>query len=417
MLWVRTWQERDRAAKKRPVREKGEPTAPSEGPQAPGACVLAARGRHPSCLGFSLETAGFGVSSLCLGRILEVQRYHPGQRAVLPPCTCHPPLPAGLLLSCTSPAAHGETPAELCLLCLLCFWGAVRCPWAGAAEQKPSRSFSPGEGWGRREELSQNLPVCAGEPEQSTSPSAKCLCLHELGLQAQPKIQPVPWQHSARVLHLQKIPQGGPRPKTVSLQTWAVTGRSPWALVLAFTCCCVLKFSISGFRHSRQISPGNNWAGAVELSSQESSRTLPGLGGPHPAGDPGTGGLEGPRGSEGCGQDPASPSSTGRSLAAAASLAGDFPAARVLPKAVGALDAGHTLGSTEWDPGTQGAPGGFRDGGKEAQMQDSREANGEGSEPGCKSRGCLACVKGRGCSSCLLMHSWVNTGVEKKELS
>lgn len=79
------------------------------------------------------------------------------------------------------------------------------------------------------------------------------------------------------------------------------------------------------------------------------------------------------------------------------------------------LDAGHTLWTREWDPGVQGAPGGFRDGGKEALNAGFQR--GEGSQPGCKSQGCLACLKGRGCSSCLLMHSWVNTGVEKKELS
>lgn len=34
--------------------------------------------------------------------------------------------------------------------------------------------------------------------------------------------------------------------------------------------------------------------------------------------------------------------------------------------AVGLLDAGHILWIREWDPGTRGAPGGFRDWGKEA---------------------------------------------------
>lgn len=34
--------------------------------------------------------------------------------------------------------------------------------------------------------------------------------------------------------------------------------------------------------------------------------------------------------------------------------------------AVRVLDAGHTLWTREWDPGTQGALGRFRDGGKEA---------------------------------------------------
>lgn len=111
VLRVRKWQEWDQAAKKCPIREKGEPTAPSEGPQVPGACVLAARGRRPSWLGlfFFLETSGFRVSSLCLVRKLEVQHYHPGQRAVLPPLHMSPSLsplvPAGVLPCCTRPAA------------------------------------------------------------------------------------------------------------------------------------------------------------------------------------------------------------------------------------------------------------------------------------------------------------------------
>lgn len=124
--------------------------------------------------------------------------------------------------------------------------------------------------------------------------------------------------------------------------------------------------------------------------------------------------MEKPRRAEGLGQVPSQPQGHwGGSLDGSASLARGFSCSQGPSQEL--LDAGHTVWTREWDPGMQGAPGGFRDGGKEALNAGFQR--GEGSQPGCKSQGCLACLKGRGCSSCLLMHSWVNTGVEKKELS
>lgn len=63
----------------------------------------------------------------------------------------------------------------------------------------------------------ESASVCQGTRTKHT-PSAKCIRVCMRWIQAQPKIQPVPWQVFARV-HLQKNPTQGLRPKAVSLQT------------------------------------------------------------------------------------------------------------------------------------------------------------------------------------------------------
>lgn len=141
VLWVRKWQEWDQAAKKCPVREKGEPTAPS--------------GTWSLCAGSQGQTsflAGFFFGNIRIWCFIPLFGEDFGGSA-LPPwaegCPATPahvtfPFPSGTLwFFCAVPDQQpgGENSSKPNPPVVL---GALRCPWAVAAEQKPSRSTVAG---------------------------------------------------------------------------------------------------------------------------------------------------------------------------------------------------------------------------------------------------------------------------------